>query len=183
MSLRICLAATLSVAAAGAFAQQPATSPATAKPGATAAQERPRHATGDAWLDARLADIDAYAVRHPEAFADELQRYAGVPRAYVHGLLAQPGWGGGDAWFACFLARATGATCRSIVRERTRAGTDAGWEAVASGSGAGPGSEAYTGVRLALADSFRRWALPLQPDPALSRALRGRAEAAADPRP
>ena len=136
------------------------------------------YATGDAWIDGRLADIDGYAARYPDAFAAELERYAGAPRAYVLGLLAQPGWRAGDAWFACFLARATEATCRSVVRGRTAAGSEGDWEQVAKGFGAGPGSEAHAAVRLALADSYRRWARPLQPDPAMSRALRQRAAAA-----
>ena len=141
------------------------------------AEQAPRaRATGDAWLDGRLADIDQYAARYPEAFAAELERYAGVPRAYVHGLLAQPGWGGGDAWFACFLARATEATCRSVVRARTMAGADADWEQVADGFGARPGSPPWLAMRLALADSYRRWARPLEPDARLSRALRERAQ-------
>jgi hypothetical protein len=163
----------------GDAASQPATPSqgASATPDAVSGGARRAHATGDAWLDGRLAEIDAYAARHPEAFAAELERYAGVPQAYVHGLLARTGWGGGDAWFACFLARAAEATCRSVVRGRTQAGADAGWETVAAGFDADPGSEAYTAVRLSLADSYRRWALPLQPDAALSRALRERAGA------
>lgn len=132
------------------------------------------HATGDAWLDGRLAGIDDYAARYPDAFAAELERYAGVPRAYVLGLLAQPGWGGGDVWFACFLARATEATCRAVVRARTRAGHEADWKEVAAAFDARPGSDAWDGIRLSLADSYRRWARPLQPDAALSRALRQR---------
>ena len=142
--------------------------------------QRPR-ATGDAWLDARLAEIDRYALRYPDAFAAELERYAGVPQAYVSGLLAQPGWEGGDVWFACFLADATGASCRSVVRAHARAGADAGWEDVALEFDARPGSDAYRDVRLSLADSYRRWARPLQPDAALARALRKRAEAEATP--
>ena len=89
----------------------------------------------------------------------------------------------GDAWFACFLARATEATCRSVVRARTMAGADADWEQVAEGFDARPGSQAWLAMRLALADSYRRWSRPLEPDAALSRALRARAQdesAAAD---
>ena len=143
--------------------------------------DAPSHRTGDAWLDRQLADIDRYAARYPDAFAAELERYAGVPRAYVLGLLAQPGWAGGDAWFACFLARATEATCRSVIRARALAGADAGWEEVADGFGARPGSEAYATVRLALADSYARWARPLRPDAALKRALREREKAEGAP--
>lgn len=175
----LCLVASVSlVPAAETSAQESAAASAQAAPAETAGQ--PVRGTGDAWLDARLADIDRYAARYPDAFADELERYAGVPREYVGGLLAQPRWAGGDAWFACFLARAVQATCRSVVRTRTRLGPEADWEAVAAEFDAAPGSDAYARVRLALADSYRRWDRPLQPDAALRRALREReAEVAA----
>lgn len=130
------------------------------------------YGTGDEWLDGRLADTDAYQARYPDAFAAELERYAGIPRDYLGGLLAQPGWDAGDAWLACFLARATDATCRSVVRARARAGTLAPWSSVFADIGAGP--DAIAQVRLALADSYRRWARPLQPDAALAKALRER---------
>ncbi len=130
------------------------------------------HGTGDDWLDGRLADIGAYQARYPDAFAAELERHAGIPRDYLRGLLAQPGWDAGDAWLACFLAQATDASCRSVVRARAQAGTLAPWSDVLAGIGAGP--DVMAQVRLALADSYRRWARPLQPDAALVRALRQR---------
>ena len=154
---------------------------ATPRPGAAVpagGQSRPLPATGDRWLDGRLTDIDLYAIRYPDAFAAELERYADAPRAYVSGLLAQPGWGGGDVWFACFLAQATGTGCRSVVQARTRAGAQAQWADVAAELGARPGSDAYLELRLSAADSYRRWSRPLQPDVAVTRALRKRAEAA-----
>ncbi|KAF1699443.1 hypothetical protein CSC62_00640 [Pseudoxanthomonas jiangsuensis] len=130
------------------------------------------YASGDAWLDGRLADIDVYAARHPEAFLAEIERYAGVPRAYVRSLLQQPGWRAGDAWFACFLAREIEAGCRDVVRARSHAGADADWARVAEEAGAD--AAAFARLRLALADSYRRWARPLRPDAALVRALRER---------
>jgi len=153
---------------------QPATLPAGDETGA----EVPAYATGDAWIDGRLADLDGYAARYPDAFVAEVTRYAGVPSGYVQGLLAQPDWRAGDVWFACFLARATEATCRSVVRARSQAGTQTGWKQVAEGFDARPGSDAYAALRLSLADSYRRWARPLQPDAALVRALRGRKDTA-----
>jgi hypothetical protein len=155
--------------------------PAADRPSVDAAAPEPAgpvYATGDAWIDGRLADIDRYAARHPEAFAAELERYAGVPRAYVQGLLAQPGWHAGDVWFACFLGRAVEATCRSVVRSRSQAreGAEDGWALVAEDFGARPGSAAYAALRLSLADSYLRWARPLQPDAAMTRALRRRAK-------
>ena len=115
-----------------------------------------------------------------DAFADELERHAGIPHGYTLALLARPGWQGGDAWFACFLGRAVQASCRSVVRERSRAGTDATWTAVAAGFDARPGSPAYAALRPALADSYRRWDRPLQPDAALKRALREREQRQAE---
>lgn len=153
---------------------------AVAAPQAQAAQAT-ANATGDAWIDGRLADIDRYAARYPDAFADELERHAGVARDYTLALLVQPGWRAGDAWFACFLGRAAQATCRSVVRSRARADADATWADIAAGFDAAPGSPAYAALRLALADSYRRWDRPLQADPALTRALRQReARQAAD---
>lgn len=130
------------------------------------------YATGDAWLDGRLADIDHYAARYPEAFAAEVERHAGMPRAYVHGLLERPGWRAGDAWFACFLARALEHGCRELVRARSQAGAGAEWAGVAAAAGAN--DETLRALRLAVADSYRRWARPLHPDAALERALRQR---------
>ena len=181
LSLRAALAAGLmslaTVALAQAVAEDPAAA-AAANPAAPA--DHHAYATGDAWIDGRLADIDAYAARYPDAFADELERHAGIPQAYTLALLARPGWHGGDAWFACFLGRAVQASCRSVVRERSRASTDATWTAVAAGFDARPGSPAYAALRLALADSYRRWDRPLQPDAALKRALRERGQRQAE---
>ena len=181
LSLRAALAAGLmslaTVALAQAVAEDPAAA-AAANPAAPA--DHHAYATGDAWIDGRLADIDAYAARYPDAFADELERHAGIPQAYTLALLARPGWHGGDAWFACFLGRAVQASCRSVVRERSRAGTDATWTAVAAGFDARPGSPAYASLRLALADSYRRWDRPLLPDAALKRALREREQRQAE---
>ena len=176
----VLVAGLMSLATAGLarpVAEGPAAA-AAANPAAPA--DHTAYATGDAWIDGRLADIDAYAARYPDAFADELERHAGIPQAYTLALLARPGWHGGDAWFACFLGRAVQASCRSVVRERSRAGTDATWTAVAAGFDARPGSPAYASLRLALADSYRRWDRPLQPDAALKRALREREQRQAE---
>lgn len=156
----------------GALAATPALHAAPQPQEAAAQAQAPAYATGDAWLDGRLADIDRYAARYPEAFLAELERYAGIRRDYVRALLGRPGWRAGDAWYACFLARALELGCREVVRARTRAGRDATWEEVATALRAG--SQARQAARLALADSYRRWDRPLQPDAALQRALRQR---------
>ena len=181
LSLRAALAAGLmslaTVALAQAVAEDPAAA-AAANPAAPA--DHHAYATGDAWIDGRLADIDRYAARYPDAFADELERHAGIPHGYTLALLARPGWQGGDAWFACFLGRAVQASCRSVVRERSRAGSDATWTSVAAEFDARADSPAYASLRLALADSYRRWDRPLLPDAALKRALREREQRQAE---
>ena len=176
----VLVAGLMSLATAGLarpVAEGPAAA-AAANPAAPA--DHTAYATGDAWIDGRLADIDAYAARYPDAFADELERHAGIPQAYTLALLARPGWHGGDAWFACFLGRAVQASCRSVVRERSRAGSDATWTAVAAEFDARADSPAYASLRLALADSYRRWDRPLLPDAALKRALREREQRQAE---
>ena len=176
----VLVAGLMSLATAGLarpVAEGPAAA-AAANPAAPA--DHTAYATGDAWIDGRLADIDAYAARYPDAFADELERHAGIPQAYTLALLARPGWQGGDAWFACFLGRAVQASCRSVVRERSRAGSDATWTSVAAEFDARADSPAYASLRLALADSYRRWDRPLLPDAALKRALREREQRQAE---
>lgn len=166
IALRLVLAAMLLVLP-GAWAADHALPVDPSSPSADAG-----YGTGDGWLDGRLADIDRYAARHPDAFAAELERYTGISRDYLRGLMTQPGWRAGDAWFACFLARALKTTCRSVVRARARAGTQAPWSRAAAAFDVGPDDLAQ--VRLAMADSYRRWARPLQPDAALVRALQAR---------
>ena len=181
LSLCVVLVAGLMSLATAGLARPVAEGPAAAAAANPAAPaDHTAYATGDAWIDGRLADIDAYAARYPDAFADELERHAGIPQAYTLALLARPGWHGGDAWFACFLGRAVQASCRSVVRERSRAGSDATWTSVAAEFDARADSPAYASLRLALADSYRRWDRPLLPDAALKRALREREQRQAE---
>ena len=72
--------------------------------------------TGDSWVDAQLRDINHYAERYPDAFLDEVSRYADVPRGYISALFTTHGWQAGDIYFACFWAKASGQTCRDSVR-------------------------------------------------------------------
>ena len=52
--------------------------------------------TGDAAMDARLADINQYGDRYRAAFVDELVRYHAAPRTLVGALLADEHWAPGD---------------------------------------------------------------------------------------
>lgn len=124
-------------------------------------------ATGDEWVDAQLRDIDRYARRYPDAFADELQRYQDVPRASVAALL-EGGWAPADVYFACALGRVTGRSCRFVVGQRGQP-AQASWRALAEELGAGAGSAAFSRLKRGIVESYSRWARPLELDAELSR--------------
>ena len=71
--------------------------------------------TGDATLDARLADINQYGDRYRAAFVDELVRYHAAPRTLSGALLADERWAPGDIYYACAIARQLGRPCVEIV--------------------------------------------------------------------
>lgn len=135
--------------------------------------------TGDAWLDARIEDVDAYAARYGPAFVDEIVRYRDAPRALVEELLGPRGWRAGDVLYACTLARVSGRPCRQVARQWEQ-GQAVGWVAFASALGVAPGSDALLRVKREIVDSYRRWARPVPLDAALQQALDAD-EPAADP--
>lgn len=116
--------------------------------------------TGDAWIDARLRDLGAYAPRYPDAFVDEIARYLDVPRAYVVALGQQPNWAPGDVYYACALAKALAQPCRAVVRARAQDASD-GWQGVTQRL-AGKGKPLpHRAVRTLLRTSYAHWARPL----------------------
>ena len=127
-------------------------------------------ATGDEWVDAQLADIDRYGRRHREAFIDELVRYREAPRALVVALLDERGWEPGEVYFACSLAGVTGRSCRFIADRRGQP-ADVSWNALATGLGAGAGSEAFARIKRGIVYSYQRWARPLELDAELAAAF------------
>lgn len=136
-----------------------------------AAEPEDLSATGDAWVDAQLVDIARYGRRHREAFIDELVRYREAPRALVAALLDEQGWEPGEVYFACSLAGVTGRSCRSVAERRGQP-PEASWSALASGLGAGAGSEAFGRIKRGIVYSYRRWARPLELDEELEAAFR-----------
>jgi hypothetical protein len=116
--------------------------------------------TGDAWVDATLADINAYGGRYPGAFADELARYHAAPRDVVSALLAAPGWTPGDVYYACALAEAIGRSCRYVADER-QAHPGEGWGALAQRLGVKPGSPQFHQLKDGFAGAYGRWGRPL----------------------
>ena len=133
-----------------------AVAPAGAQEFAFAAEPR----TGDAAMDARLADIDQYGTRYREAFVDELVRYRAAPRTLVGALLADEHWAPGDVYYACALAQVAGRPC-SHVLERWREAHATGWGPVAEALGVTAGSDEQARLAEGMTASYRRWGRPL----------------------
>jgi hypothetical protein len=112
--------------------------------------------TGDAVVDARLADINRYAARYPEAFVDELVRYFDAPRPLLEERLGQKGGVAGDLYYACALARVTGRPCRGVLEARAAAPAS-DWETIARGLGVEPGGARAKRLREGIAGSYARW--------------------------
>jgi hypothetical protein len=131
-----------------------------------AAVPTPAPGSGDAWVDATLADIDRYAARYPDAFTDELVRYDSAPRALVVALLADPQWTPGDVYFACALGQVAGQPCRAVA-QRWQHDRASGWAAIARGFGVAPDSDAFHRLKRGIVLAYRRWARPLRIDASL----------------
>lgn len=116
--------------------------------------------TGDDWIDARLRDMDRYAERHHDAFADEIVRYLEAPRALVEELMAEAGMRPGEVYYACALARVSGRSCRTLV-DAWRAATGGGWPAVVAQLELEGETRLHARIREQIAASYRRWARPL----------------------
>lgn len=162
-----------------------------AKPAAAETTPAPAYATGDAWIDRQLEDIDAYARRYPASFVDELGRHLGVSRGYAEAVLRAPGWRAGDLYLACAWAQAVQGDCHDWVRAYSR-NRALGWQAVLAGEGE-PDNLTYRQVRHLIVASYDRWDRPITLDARLREQLgdaeqrlqRARAahEAAAEPPP
>lgn len=151
------------VVVGGASAQAPpaaAPDPATTDPATPAAEAPWAPATGDPVVDQRLADINLYAARYPDAFVDELVRYFDAPRALIEELLGDGRHQAGDLYYACALARVSGRPCRGVLEARGAAPSDS-WEDIARGLGVAPGDARARRLREGMADSYARWARPL----------------------
>ncbi len=129
-----------------------------------AAVEARQQRTGNAWIDARLLDMDAYAARYRDAFVDEIVRYHEAPRALVEEALADEAMGAGDVYFACSLAQAVGRPCRAVV-DAWRADHHDGWAGVMQRLGvASRAAPLESRFRDGIAASYRRWARPIDAD-------------------
>ncbi len=142
-----------------------------------AANTAPTYAagTGDAWVDRQLADINAYAARYPEAFIDELSRYAGARPAYVEALLRNHGWAPADVYFACFWAHVSGSSCRTLVRARSGL-PGADWKTVLESLQPPPENLQWRALRHAIVASYDHWDRPITLDALLRQQLGDRAQ-------
>jgi len=140
-----------------------------ALPGLAAAQAAtaPARDTGDAWVDARLTDIDSYAATYRDAFVDEMARYHRAPRELVQELLARPGWTPGDVYLACGLAQQAGRPCRAIADLRAREPVP-DWHTLAQEVGAAPGSAGFREFKRGIVATYERWARPIRVDAELA---------------
>ncbi|GAB2510471.1 hypothetical protein [Lysobacter humi (ex Lee et al. 2017)] len=129
--------------------------------------------TGDAWIDARLDDINDYGRAYRDPFIDELVRYHRAPRELVLELLGRRGWSPGDVYFACALAMQAGRPCRAVAEDYERDRT-AGWGALAQRLGIAPGSPQFHALKKGFVPTYDRWARPLRIDADLARAFPGR---------
>ena len=116
--------------------------------------------TGDAWVDRRLEDINAYGDRYREAFVDELVRYQSAPRELAYETL-RAGWKPGDLYYACAMAQLIGQPCRKAIEEWTR-DHENGWLDVGTRLGIAPGSAQFGELKRGFAASYERWARPLE---------------------
>lgn len=151
--------------------------PASAQSSAAASAETGAYVagTGDAWLDRQLADVNLYAERYPDAFVDELVRYAGANRGYVEALMQRHRWPAADVWFACFWGKAIGSDCRAVVRARASHPGE-GWKAVVEQLPVKPENRHWRSVRHALVASHDHWDRPIRLDAQLQRQLGDRAQ-------
>ena len=159
--VRLVLAAVFAIATGGACAQD------------VASGWNPR--SGDAWVDAQLADINRYGLRYRESFIDEMTRYHGAPRALV-GELLQRRWAPGDIYFACALAQLAGRPCRYVAEQWERDHA-LGWGAIAQRMGIRPGSPEFHRLKRGFVPSFDRWGRPIELDASLAADFPGRAHA------
>jgi len=125
--------------------------------------------SGDAWIDASLADINRYGARYRDSFIDEMARYHAAPRDLVAELLVNRHWAPGDVYYACSIAQVIGRPCRQVVDDWA-VNHGQGWGAVARRLGIKPGSAEFQRLKNGFVPTYDRWARPIGLDADLQRA-------------
>lgn len=128
--------------------------------GAAAAQEHyafgfsPR--TGDAWVDARLGDINLFASGNLDGFVDEVVVGFGAPRPLVREYIVERRWAPADVYYACAIAHYTRRPCIEVIRV-WESDHGQGWGAVAQRLGIKPGSPAFHALKGEVGKSHEKW--------------------------
>ena len=133
--------------------------------------------TGDAWVDAWLGDMNAYAHRYRDPFIDEVVRYQGAPRPLVDELLVRRRWAPADVYYACAIAREVGRPCDAVADDWQQH-REQGWGMVAQRQGIRPGSPEFRRLKRGLVPTYDRWARPILLDAELQRIYPNRGKAA-----
>lgn len=133
--------------------------------------------TGDVWVNTWLTDMNQYGQRYQPSFIDEMNRYYGVPRDYVGGLLGQAGWSPGDVYMACAIAQILGRPCSYVVDQYNqyydnRPGQ--GWGVMAQRLGIKPGSPEFHRLKAGMVRTYDRWDRPIVIDRDLERTFPNR---------
>ena len=133
--------------------------------------------TGDAWVDAWLGDMNAYAHRYRDPFIDEVVRYQGAPRPLVDELLVRRRWAPADVYYACAIAREVGRPCDAVADDWQQH-REQGWGMVAQRQGIRPGSPEFRRLKRGLVPTYDRWARPILLDAELQRIYPNRGKVA-----
>ena len=135
-------------------------SPLVAAAQTTAMTDAYRVDTGHTFVDAALTDINHYVERHPDAFLDELEWYAGAARAPMAAWLARPGQQGADLYFGCQLAALLERSCARVMADFVEAG-EGGWSSVLAGLTPPLERSQWAALETRIRASYRRWERPL----------------------
>ena len=112
--------------------------------------------TGDAGVDVRLGDFNAFAARDRDGFIDEIVDSYGAPRHLVREYLIDRGWPPGDIYYGCALAHHTGRPCLEVLHlyEHDRG---QGWGVIARRLGIKPGSSEFHALKDGVGRSHGKW--------------------------
>jgi hypothetical protein len=98
--------------------------------------------TGDAFIDARLGDVNVFGRGDTDGFIDEIVVSFGAPRYLVRELIEDRRWAPGDVYYACALAYQLKKPC-GYVSDIYQKDHAQGWGVIAKRLGIKPGSPEF----------------------------------------
>lgn len=102
--------------------------------------------SGDAWVDARLGDLNVFAAGNMDGFIDEVVVSYGAPRYLVREYVVDRRWPPGDVYYACAIAHALRRPCIEIIEVWGRS-HGRGWGVIAQELGIKPGSPEFHALK------------------------------------